>query len=260
VKITAAMIWYDERPEDLEACVRGMANIADRVVAVDGAYRRYPNARVTSPPQQAEMIRSTAAELGLECEIHEPTELWAGQVEKRSFTLQRASQDSDWVAVVDSDWIIRTQREAARAEIAEMGSRVDVIAVRMLTPPSDMPFATGWHQRQSGTRRRIPHLFRSLPGMRVEKRHWWYSAVKDGQRVWMWNDPMRIDRPVLRAYRMVRTRYDIEHRTLLRDEKHILDSRAFLNDREMVVHRTGQEDDLPHLPRPKFDYETVRPF
>ena len=35
--VTAALIWYDERSEDLERCVRGMATIADRVIAVDGA-------------------------------------------------------------------------------------------------------------------------------------------------------------------------------------------------------------------------------
>lgn len=257
--VTAALVWWDERPEDLEACVRGMANIADRVLAVDGAYRRYPQATVLSPPEQAETIRRVAAEIGLECDIYEPSELWAGQVEKRSFTLRRAAKDSDWIAVVDADWVIRTKRRFARAALEAVKPDVDVVSVKMFTPRSGMPFATSWHRKQAGRRFVIPHLFRSLPGIMVEKRHWWYSALKDGQRVWLWHPSKSSTYPVQKPYPLG-ARYEIEHRTLLRDERHILDSRAFLNDRELVVAETGQEDDLPGLFAPTFDFETERVY
>lgn len=257
--VTAALVWWDERPEDLAECVRGMANIADKVLAVDGAYRRYPGATVTSNPEQAQAIRETAEKAGLECEVYEPKQLWAGQVEKRSFTLRRAAKDADWIAVVDSDWVIHTKRKFARAALEKVSPDIDVLSVKMYTPRSRMPFATSWHRKQAGRRFVIPHLFRALPGYMVEKRHWWYSALKDGERVWLWH-PMKSSTYPVRPPMRLNCRYEIEHRTLLRDERHILDSRAFLNDRELVVAETGQEDDLPGLFAPTFDFETERQY
>jgi hypothetical protein len=258
VIVTAALIWYDENPEDLEACVRGIAEIADRLVAVDGAYRRYPDAQVTSPPEQAETIRRVAAEVGLECDVYIPDRLWAGQVEKRSFLMQRASVGTDWIAVVDADWVIHADRVRVRRELFrlhELG--VDVITVSLFTPKGEAAAATGWHRRMAGTRTSVQHFFRPLEGLRVEKMHWWYSAIKNGQRVWMWHGRRRREGlRILPAHRL-RSRYEIEHRTFQRDEKHILAGRAFCNDRELVLAATGQEDDVPGLPAPVFDYETI---
>lgn len=263
MKVTAALVWYDERPEDLEACVRGMADIADRVVAVDGAYRRYPDAQIASPPEQAEAIRRTAAAVGLECDIHVPDRLWAGQVEKRTFTLQRASAGTDWIAVVDTDWIIHADRAMARKELERyLRHDIDVVSVTLWTPDGGSAPPTNWHRRLAGTRTTVQHLFRPLPEIRVEKFHFWYSAVKNGQRVWLWRGKRRRkdrekDRTPILIPRQMRANYVIEHRTLYRDEKHILAGRAFCNDRVMVVARTGQEDHVPGLPEPVWDYETV---
>ena len=254
--VTAALVWWDEHPEDLAECVRGMANIADKVLAVDGAYRRYPSATVTSNPEQAQAIRETAAKMDLECEVYEPKSLWAGQVEKRSFTLDRASQGSDWIAVVDSDWIIHANRDKARAALERVHRDVAVLSVPIFTPTSSMPLASRWHKTQANRRYYIAHLYRAYPGWRVEKLHWNYSALRNGERVWMWNIPRAKEYPVMRPHPLVAP-YQIEHRTLLRDEHHILASRAFLNDREMVVAKTGQEDDVPGLPPPVWDYESV---
>src|SRR5207247_1053795 len=52
VNVTAALCWWNEKPEDLARCVRGVANIADRIVALDGAYVRYPGATVRSDEKQ----------------------------------------------------------------------------------------------------------------------------------------------------------------------------------------------------------------
>ena len=52
-------------------------------------------------------------------------------------------------------------------------------------------------------------------------------------------------------------RYVVRHTTHTRDAAHILAGRAFCNDRIRVVERTGQEDDVPGLPPPVFDYATV---
>lgn len=259
--VTAALVWYDERPEDLEACIRGMATIADRVVAVDGAYRRYPGAQIASAPEQAEAIRDTAAAVGLEAIIRIPTELWAGQVAKRSYLLAEAAHGSDWIAIFDADWVATGDRDAVRAELAGYGPGIDTVSVSFWTPPPEGSlFATGWHRKESGRRYPIRHLFRALPGIRVEKRHWHYSAMKNGRRVWLWHGRARRRRPtiyeVLPEHQLAAP-YEIEHRTLLRTERQILASRAFCNDRERVLALTGQEDDVPGLPAPAFDFVTV---
>lgn len=255
--VTAALCWWDERPEDLVECVRGMANVADRVVALDGAYRRYPDATPQSPPEQAEAIRETAKEVGLECVVLTPDRLWAGQVEKRSYLLAMASVGSDWIVVVDADHVIHADRASVRAELANFSPEVDVITAPYYTPMSERGLgnsaATGWHRRIAGHREDVAFFFRALPGLRVEGFHWFYSGIKNGKRVWVLHND---DGPGLPRYRF-RSFYEVEHRTLFRDERHILAGRAFCNDRVMVVDRTGQEDDMPNLPRPVFDYVSV---
>lgn len=269
MKITAALAWYDEPVDLLEACVRGASEIADRIVAVDGAYRRYPGAKIKSPAKQAEVIRKTAAEVGLECDIYIPDRLWAGQVEKRSFLVARAAEGSDWLAMIDADHIIHADRQAARAELASYTNprRMSLITVPFYTPAHPVrsveeSAASHWHSNMAGTRIMHCHLLRALPGLRVERFHYWYSAMKGHRRVWLpfGGNPARRRDPapygVMPKF-PIKARYEVEHLTLLRDRKRILAGRAFCNDRVMVVAQTGQEDDVPGLPPPVFDYETI---
>jgi hypothetical protein len=270
MKVTAALAWYDEPLELLEACVRGAAEIADKIVAVDGAYRRYPDAKPASPPAQAKLIRKTAAAVGLECDVVVPDKLWAGQVEKRSFLLERAAKGSDWIVPIDADHVIHANREAARAELEEYADEplVVLLTVPFYTPKDpkrsiDDSAASHWHAGLAGKRIEHKHILRSMPGLRVERFHYWYTGVLSGTRVWV---PFGIapsvrrlgaaPYPVMDA-QPLQAPYYVEHLTLQRDEKHILAGRAFCNDRVMVVKETGQEDDVPGLPAPKWDYETV---
>lgn len=253
--VTAALPWFDESPEDLEACVRGIAHVADRIVAVDGAYRRYPDAAVSSPPEQARRIKAVAKEVGLDCVIHVPDRLWAGQVEKRSFLLAEAARDTDWIAIVDTDWVAHGDREPVRSELERLGPDVDVVSVPLYTPVGKV-YATNWHREVAGSRDSMPHFFRPLSEIKVETLHWYYSAVKNGQKVWLWHGDEHTPYRILPQYPL-KAHYEIEHRTLLRDERHILAGRAFCNDRVMVLAKTGQEDHQPGLPEPVFDYTTV---
>jgi hypothetical protein len=74
-------------------------------------------------------------------------------------------------------------------------------------------------------------------------------------RVWMWGGDSSY--PVNQQHQRLRKGYEIEHRTMFRTEEQIRLSRAFLNDRAIVVEKTGQEDDQPTLPRPDYDYSVV---
>ena len=167
--VTASLVWWNELPADLERCVRGLATIADRLVAVDGAYRRYPGATRTSPQSQWKAIERAAAQVGIEVDIRAHNYLWAGQVEKRAYALSEAAKGSDWVAVADADWVVMGDRISARKELDSYRSDIDVVAVPFYTPPSDNEVASGWHTAVSGTTVHMPHLFRALPEITVEK-------------------------------------------------------------------------------------------
>ena len=181
--ITAALCWWDETPEVLADCIRGIANVADRVVALDGAYRRFPGGTAASDPSQAEAIRATAQEAGLDCLVLTPDRLWAGQLEKRTLLYQMAAIGSDWVVVVDADHVIHADREAVRAEIESLGPEVECIAAPYPVPlderrGDDQLYASPWHRDVAGHADEHRLFFRSFPGLRVEGRHWWVSAVR----------------------------------------------------------------------------------
>lgn len=257
--VTAALCWWNERPEDLARCVTAAANVADRIVALDGAYRRYPGATPRSPFAQVVAIREAAEAAGLECLVLQPDRLWAGQVEKRTHLLNLAAVGSDWIATLDTDHIVHTDRAAVRSELH--GIAEDVVEVVFRTPlnpgRSLERSAPGiWHREQTTVSPLIPQLYRALTDLRVERFHWWYSAVKDGRRVWLWVGAQNQDYARMPHARLT-TPYEIEHRCLFRTERQILASRAFLNDRDMVVDLTGQEDDQPGLPAPVWDYERL---
>lgn len=254
--ITAALSWWDESPEDLDRCVRNMANIADRVVAVDGAYKRYPGATVLSPKGQAEAIKEAADSVGIECIIHYPDRLWAGQVEKRTHLISAAAEGSDWIAVLDTDHIVTADKKRVRKELASLDDYIDVVHVDFVTPANEnrvlkQSAATNWHGSMSNTTIKIGAIFRSLGDMRVEGCHWVYSGLKNGRRTLMLYGV-----PGTFGY-VLKSRYSVEHRTLYRDDEHIRANRAFCNDRIKVVEMTGQEDDIPGLPDPVWDFDTI---
>lgn len=261
VVVTAALCWYDEDIPTLERCVRALAGIADRLVALDGAYARFPGAKVASPPEQAAAISRVAAEVGIECMVLTPSRLWRGQVEKRTFLMSTAAINSDWIAVVDADHVMVTPDGlAVRDTLAETPQDVLVYDVDFYTPENpeaEIAQIASWFWHSGMAKRTLPiaHFFRALPGMRVERFHWWVSGIHEGRRVWLWGgdstnqQAKRMDFPVP---------YRVDHFCLHRDEQHVLANRAYLNDREVVKLITGQEDDVLGLPPPQWDYETMR--
>ena len=251
--VTAALAWWRETPEDLAAAVRSWAGIADRVVAFDGSYRRYPGATIRSSDAEVEAIRLAAHESGLQCLIHQPEVLWAGQVEKRSALLQEAAKDSDWIIVVDTDHHVTTDRVAARAALEAMPARVYSVGVDFFTPtnedrPDEERFATNWHAAADGRTEPMAVIFRALP-WEVRQKHWhYYAKVGDSE--------IRRDYGG-RPDAMIGVPFVVKHLTQFRTEQQLRDGRAFCNDRVLVVKQTGQEDDVPGLPPPVFDYDTL---
>lgn len=244
MKIVAAMAYYDDDLFLLDRSLRSIPTVADSLVVCDGRYARYmPDAPAASPKEHLDFIRATCKEIGLPVTIDVPRKVYAGQVEKRSRLLALASEGADWIVGVDADHIFHGVRVAFRDEIASLEDE-DAVDLTYYTPLNrDRPLkesAAGlWHESLAGDYAVITAVFRALPELRVEDRHWWYSAMKDGRRVWVWGGDGRYQRVKVR---MLKAPMLIEHACLFRQPKHILANRAFCEDRERIVKRTGQED------------------
>lgn len=248
--VTAALNWWNEPIEMLTAAVASVAAVADRIVALDGAYRRYPKATIASDPAQAEAIRSVALDNGIEPLVVKPNRLWAGQIEKRTELMRLASDGSDWTFILDADYVVTADRDRVRRQIESGG--FDVYEVPLVTPEGD--YATNWHRGQSAMPESwVPLVFRAFPGIRVEDHHWWYSAEKDGERVWLWGGSDR--------YRSLPhgTLADIRvtHTTNLRFGERVLDNRSWYNDVYRVSAKSGQEDDRDGLDDPIYDIHSM---
>lgn len=246
--VTAALAWFDEPLETLEECILSLEGVVDRVLAVDGAYARVSADSDVSPANQARLILDCSEKIGARCDLVVPRKRWAGQVAKRDFMMRRAAKRSDWILVVDADYVLCGDTQAAREEIESVPLSTDVIQIRFFTPPNPdvadvwETAATSWHVETSGQWWWLPLMPRGLPDFRVMNHHWWYAARgSDGEIVWIWGEGD--------AYRQTTRRHTlaadmwIEHRCLFRDRERVLRNRDFCADREGIVAATGQEDD-----------------
>jgi len=180
MKITACLAWYDEQPELLEQCVRSLAEIADELVAFDGAWRLQPNALGWSPSEQHEAIHAAAADSGIETSIVTMAGPWPSQVEKRTQLLASATATgADWLFVIDADEHIRECDPDALAGLLTATDR-DVASVAC------QRYANGF---RSGPPRLIRRFYRAAAGVTVERAHNGYRTA-DGR--WLHGDPCAV--------------------------------------------------------------------
>ena len=167
MKLVALLAWYDERPDWLMATVESLQLLdVDHLVAVDGAYEHFPDARATSPPGQAEAIRAACSRSGIRCEVHEPLSPWPSEIEKRNYLFRAAEQlAADWYFVVDGDEVVRS---ATGVSAALASTSLDAAAVGFL---------------DARRLRWLRMFFRAIPGLRVDGNHHTY-VTPDGRRLW----------------------------------------------------------------------------
>jgi hypothetical protein len=108
MNLVGVMIFWDESPHWLSACVSGFARVCDSIVAVDGAYSLLPGGRSRSHPDQAYAIQDACEAASIGCIIHRPSEVWRGnEVAKRNHSLRLAAAlEPDWVMIFDSDYLV----------------------------------------------------------------------------------------------------------------------------------------------------------
>lgn len=246
MKITAMLAWWDEPADELYACVRSMRTLCDAIVAVDGAYEMTPGATRLSPPDQAAAIKKAAHDSGLsDCTIVFPEKIWTGQVEKRNAMLERAVEGSDWVVAVDADHRHAGDRDAIRREIRRLHGGAESIRHDFYTPPPANPADLerlsphAWHTKLAGQTIEHSLILRVLDDMRLERDHWGYSGVRDGQRVALGNWRAQ-DIPAGRYHRLA-TPFRVDHLCFARDEMRLDRNRAYCATRDAFKSSNGFE-------------------
>lgn len=245
VVVTAMLAWYKEDLDLLEECILSLAGLCDRLVAVDGGYELIKGAGGSSGATQHARVRRAAQKAGLQLDLFVPRTAWSGQVEKRDWMIKRATlgggSSPDWLLVVDADYRIHCTPEQVRREL-ERDHRTDVFEPHFWTPvPAGFDLDLSpheWHRKLAGKKVRHAFLFRAHPDPRLEERHWYYSAVKNGVRVGMLgcpNYPRAVKRPL-------RSSLTVEHRCFERSLRTLNRNRVYCIDRETYLRKHGVED------------------
>lgn len=185
MNITALLSWYDEPVELLEKCVRSLRGFCDRLIAVDGAYEFTPTHEQRSPIEQGDIIWDAAVKVGLEVEVFEAWCVWKGQIAKRQYLFDMAI-DADWVLIHDADHQLRGDPQRFRGFLAGLPDDVVAVDVPYKTPRVHGKTLTPWHDWLTTTQFFTPLIFRRLPELRVERHHWWYSGLLNGQKTALW--------------------------------------------------------------------------
>jgi hypothetical protein len=121
MNVCAAVIWYDEHPDDLWEMCGSLKGLADTMVALDGAFQNFPGAASRSDPEQAQALVQGCGDNGIELLLSQPVEVgrWLGsyrgeEVAKRNACFRLCGAFlPDWVVVIDADMRV-TASDGAR--------------------------------------------------------------------------------------------------------------------------------------------------
>lgn len=191
MNIIAGLSWYDESPSWLASCVASIAPHVDHVVAVDGAYAHYPDARAHSERVQAETIISTCEALGTGCTVYRPGTYWiGGEVEKRTklFQLCQAHREGfdDWYWIIDADNIISGVPIDLRERLAATPfNSVELMMWERHDFAGQYPEVAHTMSLPNNVESKHRCLYRALKDMQVIGTHYCYGGF-DEQDEWHW--------------------------------------------------------------------------
>lgn len=200
MKIIGLLSFFDESASWLASCVAGFGRFCDTIIAIDGAYALYPQARARSMPDQAEAILQAAEAVGAGCIVHRPNDVWFGnEVEKRNHTLALAqaigTPGEDWVCVFDADFsVMQAYPDAIRDHLSKTLHHVATYTLldgKDLLADEDqariaqqIDVSTEWTVRTRS-------IYRLLPDLRYDVKHWnVVGDLSDGRSVTLFGSPM----------------------------------------------------------------------
>jgi hypothetical protein len=229
--------WKDIEVEQLIPSLQGLA---DKIVAADGAYEGTPGATAKSSPALHKRIRQLCKRAGIGLELIVPDAIYRGETEKRNVLIQRAAKGATWVFPADADWVFSGDRAGLREHLGL--TRADVVFARMHTPViAEMEDVAPhpWHLQVAGKTINYPVFYRVLPGLRIEGRHWWYLAEKDGGTIALKGGPKGM--PSATEDKEPGIDFLIEHRCFYRDPERLAARKEFYDRRDGIVAETGEE-------------------
>lgn len=226
MRVIAVLCWYDESPTWLATTTASLAKCADHLVAVDGAYRLYPEGRGRSQNEQADAIVRAAEAVGIGLTLYQQDEPFAGnEVEKRSLSLRLAEAIAtpyeDWYLVIDGDETVLEVAEGVRARLASTDKDVATCGLTEWMPD---PFSDEARTQFTQTVYIEPtwtvpvrRLYRALPGLRYEDAHFVITAeVNDRKRYVSGLTPHHYLEPAEELHQDIRIEHRHRQRTLAR--------------------------------------------
>jgi hypothetical protein len=175
MRIVGLLNWFEEDPAWLAGLVASLNGVCEHLVAVDGAYRLFPDAMQNprSGTEQAAALTETAHQLDIGLTIDRPAHAWRGnEVEKRDHLVKLgllASEPTDWFLQVDADELLLSAPADLHVRLEEAEEDVaGVTLTRRNTNGDFLPMREGF----------IGHrvLFRARRDLRVEYAHYMYLA------------------------------------------------------------------------------------
>jgi hypothetical protein len=244
-RIIALLSFYDESASWLSACITSMVPHVDHVVAVDGAYALYPDAKPQSRVDQPEALVQTCHAAGIGLTLHRPQHVWFGnEIEKRNYLFRAAElvaePDVDWYLVIDADCIIEKAPHDLRQTLADTELDNATVAVWERGDPyqnSERIKHESTVAMPADSHYTIRALFRAVPGLHVAGAHYRYKTP-DGRL--LWGHPLEGLEPTLE---LAGGLFEIEHRTHYRSMQRHKDSWTYYGRRE----KAGIEASIPEV-------------
>lgn len=191
MQLYGLLCFYDEPPNVLISCLRGLERAGVKhVIAVDGAYRLYPEGANTSHPNQHAALDLACMHMNMGLTLHVPEQVWEGnEVQKRTkmFDLAWAvAEEGDWFFVMDADQEIKEVPDDFHDRLKISGRDVaETYFVDTMALAADHkdwpPYFT------------VRNLFRAQP-IHLDTNHISYGTA-DGR--WLWGDASRTVEPCL---------------------------------------------------------------
>ena len=177
-------------PTWLAATVASCAHFCDHVVALDGAFRYYPDGRASSGAEQQEAIVKTAEAVGLGVTVHVPERMWEGEIEKTNVRFRLgeaiAEPEVDWFFVIDADSVVIEAPPTVREDLEATPLDVGVISLADYIDWHSTPEFEQLAQTTFISGRHFSPLtcfFRAIPGIWCEGTHAHWFAYRDGEKL-----------------------------------------------------------------------------
>lgn len=175
MRFVALLSFYDEPDQWLRNLPVSLKKIGvTHMVALDGAYARFPGGKAESPKSNHEALETGCKAAGIELLLAVPKEPWPGdEIQKRTdlFRLgETATTEDDWYIVIDGDTFV--EKSPKRRNILSLLESTDknVAEVRLMR---------GTELQCSDFRT----IYRALRGLHCDGNHYTYRAG-DGRLLW----------------------------------------------------------------------------